>query len=622
MPFLLLGIRGPVIGVVQRIGDGLVTLGRDPACQLQLPDLAVSRRHCEILAGAGGIQVRDLGSFNGTFLNGIRVGASPVGHDDELRLGSCVFRVVDENLDSGFDPLPGPSGNSVLVRTGEADSLEPPQFDLQQLAQRLYWHESNRCELAALLELSAVLPPITAFSEARRRFFEIVFRVIPAARAVLALADPATGGLCASYGWERGAGSSAAVRLPEAALAACMEERTGAFLHDEGRQRPFWLCPLPCQAGAAGVVAVEPEEDEGLKSRHRNWLFAAARLAGGLLLSLHEMERLRKANRQLTAEFEARSLIVGDSPAIAAVKAQILRAAPSETTVLITGETGAGKEPVARAIHAGSARAAGPFVAVNCATLSPSLLESDLFGHERGAFTGAVALKRGRIEAAAGGTLFLDEIGELDPGIQARLLRVLQEREFERVGGLAPLRADIRLVAATNRDLAREVERGSFRKDLYYRINVVAIHVPPLRERRADIPLLAAHFITASTAPAGQRVRGLSPRARRRLMAYDWPGNVRELQNAIEHGIVFSRGEWIEEEDLPESVLEPAAPDAAAEAGYYSSLREAKRRILLAALAECGGSQQEAARKLGLNPSHLSRLIRNLGLRPEAGSMR
>jgi DNA-binding NtrC family response regulator len=157
---------------------------------------------------------------------------------------------------------------------------------------------------------------------------------------------------------------------------------------------------------------------------------------------------------------------------------------------------------------------------------------------------------------------------------------------------------------------------------LYYRINVVAIHVPPLRERRADIPLLAAHFLSLSPAPAARRLRGLSPKARRRMMAYDWPGNVRELQNAIEHAIVFSRGEWIEEEDLPESLLEPAAPEAASEPGYYSSLREAKRRILLAALAESGGSQQEAARRLGLNPSHLSRLIRSLGLRPEAGSMR
>ncbi len=199
---------------------------------------------------------------------------------------------------------------------------------------------------------------------------------------------------------------------------------------------------------------------------------------------------------------------------------------------------------------------------------------------------------------------------------------MLQEREFERVGGLARLRADVRLLAATNRDLAREVERGAFRKDLYYRICVVVIHVPPLRDHRADIPLLADHFLATSAAPAGRRIRGISPGARRRLMAYDWPGNVRELQNAIEHAAVFCRGEWIEPEDLPESLLETPLPEAGAEAGYYSSLREAKRRILLAALADSGGSQQEAARKLGLNPSHLSRLIRNLGLRPEAGSMR
>ncbi|MGB9609664.1 MAG: sigma-54 interaction domain-containing protein, partial [Bryobacteraceae bacterium] len=440
--------------------------------------------------------------------------------------------------------------------------------------------------------------------------------------AALLMLDPSTGSMAASYGWKRGAGPARPECVPEAAVAQCLEEKAGAVAEVQGVASRLWLCPLPCNDGIAGLLALATTGSEELKPRHREWLCAAGRIAGGLLLCQHEIQRLRRANQELTAEMDARRLIVGDSPAIATIKEQIVKAAPSDATVLITGETGAGKEPVARAIHARSARAHGPFVAVNCAALSPTLLESDLFGHERGAFTGAVTLKRGRLEAAAGGTLFLDEIGELDAGIQARLLRVLQEREFERVGGLARLRADIRLIAATNRSLAEEVERGTFRKDLYYRIKVVVIHVPPLRERRADIPLLAAHFLSLSSAPAARRLRGLSPKARRRMMAYDWPGNVRELQNAIEHAVVFSRGEWIEEEDLPESLLETATPEAASEPGYYSSLREAKRRILLAALAESGGSQQEAARRLGLNPSHLSRLIRSLGLRPEAGSMR
>ncbi len=337
-------------------------------------------------------------------------------------------------------------------------------------------------------------------------------------------------------------------------------------------------------------------------------------------MNLARMERLRRENRILSDELNSSGVILGETPAILALKAQILKAAPSDATVLITGETGAGKEPAARAIHAASRRAKGPFVAVNCATLSPTLLESDLFGHERGAFTGAVSLKYGKIEAAAGGTLFLDEIGEMDPAIQARFLRVLQEREFERVGAVSPLRANIRLVAATNRNLAAEVQAGRFRSDLYYRINVIAIHVPPLRERRADIPLLAAHFLAQVARSGPRRIDGISPQARRRLMAYDWPGNVRELQNAVERAAVFCSGAEILEEDLPESLFETGGPDAAPEVGYYASLREAKRRILLEALAEADGVQQEAARRLGLNASHFSRLVRALGLKPPKGA--
>ena len=621
MAFVLLGIGGPAAGIVRKLGEGPLTIGRGEHNGLRLPDAAVSRHHCVLEVDNGGIHLRDPGSFNGTYVNGARVSEALLRHGDEIRICTSLFRILDDQLDSDPDCRDAPAGASV-VRTHRIEADPESPFELEQLARRLYRQERTRAELAALLELASALPPTSGFAEAKRIFLEAVFRIVPAERAALLMLDPSTGAMTASYGWKRGTGPVPPECVPESAVAHCLDEKAGVMAEVQGLANSLWLCPLPCNDGIAGVLALETTGGEEIKPRYREWLCAAGRIAGGLLLCQHELERLRRANQGLMAEMDARRLIVGDSAAIAAVKEQIVKAAPSDATVLITGETGVGKEPVARAIHAGSARAHGPFVAVNCAALSPTLLESDLFGHERGAFTGAVALKRGRMEAAAGGTLFLDEIGELDAGIQARLLRVLQEREFERVGGLTRLRADIRLIAATNRNLAEEVERGAFRKDLYYRINVVAIHVPPLRERRADIPLLAAHFLSLSCAPAARRLRGLSPKARRRMMAYDWPGNVRELQNAIEHAIVFSRGEWIEEEDLPESLLEPAAPESASEPGYYSSLREAKRRILLAALAESGGSQQEAARRLGLNPSHLSRLIRSLGLRSEAGSMR
>src|SRR5207253_4817365 len=248
--------------------------------------------------------------------------------------------------------------------------------------------------------------------------------------------------------------------------------------------------------------------------------------------------------------------IVGESPAIVKLLQMIARLAPRDTSVLILGESGTGKELVARALHRQSPRAAKPFAAINCAALTETLLESELFGHEKGAFTGAVAQKKGKLEAAEGGTVFLDEVGELAAPLQAKLLRVLQEREFERVGGTRPIKLDIRLIAATNVDLNEASRTGKFRQDLYYRLNVVSLEVPPLREHPQDIPLLAAYFIARYSEKVNRRVAGISPKARTCLLHYSWPGNVRELENAIERAVVLGSTELILPEDLPDSILE------------------------------------------------------------------
>ncbi|HVV88481.1 MAG TPA: sigma 54-interacting transcriptional regulator, partial [Kofleriaceae bacterium] len=243
--------------------------------------------------------------------------------------------------------------------------------------------------------------------------------------------------------------------------------------------------------------------------------------------------------------------LIGRSPAALALLDLVARVAPTDATVLLGGESGSGKEMVARAIHRSSRRAQGPCVAVNCAALTESLIESELFGHEKGAFTGATERKVGRFESADKGTLFLDEIGEMPLALQTKLLRVLEERRFERVGGTRPITVDVRLVAATNRDLTDMVRRGTFREDLYYRLSVVATTVPPLRERGEDIPLLAEHFLARMRQQVGRRVVGFRPEAMRLLCAHTWPGNVRELRNAVERAVVLGRGEWIEEADLP-----------------------------------------------------------------------
>jgi transcriptional regulator with PAS, ATPase and Fis domain len=293
------------------------------------------------------------------------------------------------------------------------------------------------------------------------------------------------------------------------------------------------------------------------------------------------------------------------------------RVAPTESTVLIWGESGTGKELAARAIHNNSPRAKKPFVAINCAAITETLLESELFGHEKGAFTGAVAQKKGKLEVANGGVVFLDEIGELAPAMQSKLLRVIQEREFERVGGTRPIPVDIRLIAATNKNLAEAVKAGTFRQDLYYRLNVVAITMPPLRERKEDIPLLVNHFINKHAPRCAVKPKPLSEEARACLLSYDWPGNVRELENAIERALVMSSAETILPEDLPESVLERATPSGMEAARYHAALKEVKKQLILTALEESKGSFTEAARSLGLHPNYLHRLIRNLDLRAE-----
>ena len=327
-------------------------------------------------------------------------------------------------------------------------------------------------------------------------------------------------------------------------------------------------------------------------------------------------EEFKNAHHYAGAEVQNSHRMIGDTAPIRLVIKQINRAAPSDATILIEGESGTGKELVARAIHAASARAAAPFTALNCATLSEFLLESDLFGHEKGSFTGAFAQKRGKLEMAENGTLFLDEVSEMSGVLQAKLLRVLQEREFERVGGTRTLRANVRVVAATNRNLEEAVKTGSFRRDLYFRLNVIRLIVPPLRERRQDIPLLARYFLHRLSEKSRRRVDGISPAADAILLSYDWPGNVRELENVIQRALVLGSSDMIMPGDLPDSLLQLAVVDETTPSGpFHNGVREAKRQLIRKAIEQSGGSCGQAARLLGLHPNYLCRLMKNLRLR-------
>jgi DNA-binding NtrC family response regulator len=287
--------------------------------------------------------------------------------------------------------------------------------------------------------------------------------------------------------------------------------------------------------------------------------------------------------------------------------------APSRASVLITGESGVGKELVAGAVHSLSPRGGSKFVQVHCAALTETLLESELFGHERGAFTGAVSRRRGRFELADGGTILLDEIGEISQNIQIKLLRILQERAFERVGGEQTLNVDVRVIAATNRDLKEEIERGRFREDLYYRLNVVHIHVPPLRERQADISLLAAGFLKEFAEENGKQLAGIKPSALTALRRYSWPGNVRELQNGMESAVVMARGSAIELHDLPPAVR--SAEDAPAVwLPLGSTLDQGEKEIIRATLSHQQGNKSRAAEILGISRKTLHRKMREYQL--------
>jgi two-component system nitrogen regulation response regulator NtrX len=332
-----------------------------------------------------------------------------------------------------------------------------------------------------------------------------------------------------------------------------------------------------------------------------------------------EHGRLERENAALRAQIDDRSEIIGDSAPMRGLREQIGIAAPSSGRVLIHGENGSGKELVARAIHALSARAERPFVEVNCAAIPEELIESELFGHERGAFTGAHSRRRGKFETADGGTLFLDEIGDMSLKTQAKVLRALEEQAFERVGGRETLKVDVRVIAASNRDVVSLIAQGGFREDLFYRLNVIPIEVPPLRVRKEDVPALVDHFIRVFCAENGKRLKTVAAAALTYFMTYEWPGNVRELRNMVERLVIMVPGDAIGAEDLPPP-LRPKTDGAVVTPGDGKPLKEARdsfeRAYILAELRAQEWNMTRTAERLGIERSHLYRKIRAYGITP------
>jgi Nif-specific regulatory protein len=592
----LIGIGGTVEGGTFALAGEETAIGRDHTNALPLNDRSISRRHCSIRKlAAERFEIRDLGSRNGTAVNGLPVTARVLGDGDEIRLGDCYFR---------FRLLGSSARQSqVPIRLDEA-ALQTQTLLLSRLDAR----GSRGLEL--LIKIGTGMQMVRGTEEIAQHLLACIFEAIPAARGAVLLFDH--GRDDPAFAWSRGRdGTPHAAPVNSAIVAQARHEGTAILAGG------VLAAPIRSQDTILGVIYLEANGPRAaFGDAHLQLAAAIGGILGAPFENARRLEWLESENRRLQEAVDIEHDMVGGGPRMREIFQFVGKVAPTGSTVLIRGESGTGKELVARAIHRNSPRVGQRFLAINCAALTETLLESELFGHEKGAFTGALLRKQGKLEMADRGTLFLDEVGELPPGFQSKLLRVLQEREFERVGGTQPIRVDVRILAATNRDLERAVSAGAFRKDLYYRLNVVSLAMPPLRERREDIPMLARYFAAKHVKRVTRKLAGLSPEALARLEAYDWPGNVRELENAIERAVVLGATELIIPEDLPEAVLDaPAASEAIG--GYHQTVREEKKRAILAALGLAGGSYTEAARLLGVHPNYLHRLVRNLDLREE-----
>ncbi|HYG82752.1 MAG TPA: sigma 54-interacting transcriptional regulator [Pyrinomonadaceae bacterium] len=626
----LAAIAGPLKGTNFTLTEEETSIGRESANRICLSDPSVSRRHCLIRREGDLFKVTDLESLNGTFVNDVPVKERYLEHGDRLRLGDYTFSFL---LNEGDAPA---GSSTVLLDEGRIST----GTNTVQMRIADAFHLMAR-DLSALMKIATTINSVRGLDAVQRQLLELIFEVVPAdSGAILLTEDGRAEEFSSVFGLDRKSGPNRTVRVSRTITDRVLSEgvsilsndvqESGAFDEAESliasRIQALLCVPLMLFDKPQGVIYLYASDPlTRFDKDHLQLLTAIAGIAAVALENASHVEWLESENQRLQEDIQIERNMIGESPRMREVYQFIARVAPTNSTVLIQGESGTGKELISRAIHLNSPRKGKAFVAVNCAALTETLLESELFGHEKGAFTGAVAQKKGKLEIADGGTLFLDEVGEMPPVLQVKLLRVLQEREFERVGGTRTLHVDIRLIAATNRDLEEAIRQGTFRQDLYYRLNVVSLSMPPLRERREDIPLLASYFVQKYADRCNRRVRGISSEARSRLMSYDWPGNVRELENAIERAVVLGTTELILPEDLPEAALESSSPAGAGRGGvgvanYHEAVAEAKKQLILKAIEQAGGNYTEAAKLLGVHPNYLHRLIRNMNLRPELKS--
>ena len=631
----LLVIAGPSKDSTIPLPDGEATVGRDPANAVALADPSVSRKHCLLRPEEDGrFQIKDLDSRNGTLVNGLPVKEQWLHHGDEIATGDSTFLFLIEEEDRAapasrveFDDQP--AAETKVIYPKDVLYLQP-----DRLLQELPASSQVARNLSGLLKISRVVNAIRDLEELQAQLLDLIFEVVPAGRGAILLSDGADQEFNCVYARTRHAGHQL-VRVSRTIARKVMKEDVailgvdvpGGKLREveslaASDVRSLVCVPLSVFQRMIGCIYLDSTSVVNrFNEDHLQLMVAVAGISAVALDNARRVQWLEQENQRLTTEVRQEQSLVGEGARMKEVFQFIGRVAPTEATVLLEGESGTGKELAARALHRNSHRSGKPFVAINCAAIPETLLESDLFGHERGAFTGAASLKKGRLEVADGGVVFLDEIGELALGLQVKLLRVLQEREFERVGGTHPIKIDVRLIAATNRDLGEAVRKGEFRQDLYYRLAVMRLTMPPLRERREDIPMLTRHFVQKNAKRCKVKPKPVSRDAMAALVNYEWPGNVRELENAVERALVMGSSEMVLLEDLPESLLEQASAEDAHEGRYHAHVKEVKKQLILDAVEQTRGNYVEAAGILGVHPNYLHRLIRNLGLKEELNDL-
>ena len=551
MPPRLAAISGKLKGAIFSIDEDALVIGRETAANLCLADASVSRRHSKIEKNDEGFIITDLESLNGTFVNDIPIRSRLLEHGDRVRIGESQFLFLAHEGE--------PASKSSEVTLDEAKVLTGPTVQVR-LDQAVF---QMARDLSALMKVSTTINAIRGLDALLESLLEQLFEVVPAQRGAILLSSEHSleGGRV--FGLDRKRGKDQPVNISRTIVQQVLRDGVALLASDAAMQpklasesfiqtqaHSVMCVPLVMIDRKLGVLYLDTTACDQFNKDHLQLVTAIAAIAAVAIENARHFEWLEEENERLLADVNIEHNMVGESEAMQRVYQFIGKVAPTDATVLINGESGTGKELAARAIHRNSKRAQKPFVAVNCAALTESLLESELFGHERGAFTGAIAQKKGRLEIASGGTVFLDEIGELSPALQVKLLRVLQEREFERVGGTVTIKADVRVIAATNKNLEDAMAANEFRHDLFYRLNVVSLEMPPLRARREDILLLASYFVGKYAAMCNRKLKGISPDARTALLAYDWPGNVRELENAIERAVVLGTTDFILTQDF------------------------------------------------------------------------